>query len=94
MAEKYYQIYFCYDRKYITGNAPRGIFKKNDNKYVNLISAEKDFIISLLDREKDSKYEYGWDLEYRLSILFINNDIKHLYKSDYDDDFWIKQLGK
>lgn len=97
ISTSYYQICYCFDKNYTTGNFPPGIFIVNNKKYTDIEEVEeveKDFNKYIQDRKKDSEYEYGWELEYRLSILFIKNENKSLYKSDYDDDFWYEQLNK
>ena len=89
-----FALCFCYDRNYITGNAPAGIHVISSSKSYETLVVE--FEKQLEIRQEDSKFEFGWKLEYRLCILecLENNKIKELKLVDYDDDFWETQVQK
>ena len=49
----------------------------------------------LKQRSQDTKFEFGWENEYRLCILEYseqNNRIKELKMVDQADDFWPTQV--
>ena len=68
-----YNIVTCYDRNYITGNAPYGIFLVDDIEYYNFDDATKKFTKLLNEREESKYIEFGWHLEYRLAIVETNS---------------------
>ena len=70
-----YNIVTCYNRDYITGNAPYGIFLVDDIEYANLDDAKNKFIELLREREESNYIEFGWNLEYRFAIVETNNNI-------------------
>ena len=89
-----FAICYCFDRDYITGNAPYGLhIIQSSNNYESLVDKLKE---ELKERESNSKFEFEWNLEYRLCILEYseeNNLIKVLKMCDHDTDFWIKQIS-
>ena len=84
----YYEIYYAYDFKFTTGNAPKGLFKVNDKNYKLYKNVLKDFKLYIDNRLKDAEFEWGWDKEFRLSILKNNNNKLSLILSDKNDNFW------
>ena len=68
-----YNIISSYNRKYITGNAPYGIFIEYDD-YKTLDDVKKKFIEVLNVRKGDNDFEFGWELEYRLAIVETSPD--------------------
>ena len=89
-----FALCFCYDRNYITGNAPAGIHVISSSESYEALVVE--FEKQLETRQEDGKFEFGWELEYRLCILeyLENNTIKELKLVDHDDDFWSTQVQK
>ena len=87
-----FAICFCYDRDYITGNAPYGIHVISASK--NYDTLEGEFAKKMKERKEMTAFEFGWEKEYRLCILeyLENNTIKELKLIDYDDAFWSKQV--
>jgi hypothetical protein len=85
-------ICFCYDRNYITGNAPRGIYVISSTEvYETLVDELRE---KLKTRQEDAEFEFGWDREYRLCILEFSeqNIIKELKLVDQADGFWLEQV--
>lgn len=85
---QYYQIFFSYDFNYITGNAPEGVFKLDNKKYIDKDEAIKKFKKKIFKRNQVMDLE--WKYEYRLGLFKIENDKKTIFISDYPDNFWHK----
>ena len=64
-----YQICCCWNRDYITGNAPYGIFIESEIEYTDIEEVEKEFKDCLKERKSAGEFEFGWDLEYRVAYL-------------------------
>jgi len=85
-------ICFCFDRNYISGNAPHGIHVISTSDNYETLQGELGE--KLKERKEDGEFEFGWEREYRLCILEYseNNTIKNLKLVDHDDDFWREQV--
>lgn len=77
--DNYFQIFYQYNLKYVTGNCPKGIIKLFNKEIAN-----RKYIFYNI--------ESGWNLEYKIAIYQFKNDKFNLVNSDYDDNFWKKVL--
>ena len=87
-----FAICFCYDRDYITGNAPHGIHVISSS--TNYETLHGELAKKMKERKEMAAFEFGWMKEYRLCILeyLENKTIKELKLVDLDDGFWSKQV--